>query len=398
MAEAGDQPLTIFCTNPSLNIATDFRIRFLVKRYGVKCGYVADTCPISIKHRFITFVIKSLRHSNSWTKWLIKKLIGHQKECCTPAWAENVLNKLSPKVIIFDWCKIAGTPTGALANAAAKRNIPLIAVPHGLNTMTNDYRSTVEIGEKVPAPWGKHLSQMDFVTVQHHDYGKWLTLCEVEPEKILVMGSTRFCHEWHEIYSELIPASLLRRKPGKLHIVYFDHLETFRLNTAAIEQTLNALLAMDDVELIVKPSTGANQYSSSLLKHSFHNGKDIHSNRLVEWSDIVMGSTSSILVEAHLQEKTLIYPRYFHENKQMFDEMGACLAVNDLAELTVALEKLHAEPGRIPYPQENVDAFLTEVAYGGSADRDVLGGYRQLVVAASEHRLKQGPNWNPIFD
>jgi UDP-N-acetylglucosamine 2-epimerase len=326
--------------------------------------------------------------------------LGHQNQLCSRKWAENVLKKLTAKVIVFDWCKLGSSPAGELANAAVQQNIPLIAVPHGLNCMTNDDRVNTQADNEPPARWGEYLRQMAFVIVQHQRHGKWMVECGVEPEKILVMGSTRFCSEWHAIYKSIIPADdgKLPKASSKLKIVYFDHTESLRLNVKAIEQALIEISKLDYVELIVKPTTGSNQYSSQAVQSISQSGVDIHSNKLVEWADVIMGSTSSILLEAFLYKKPLLYPRYFHENGQLYDQMNACIAVNDQSALLGAIEELHLSHCHIPYPEKNVEAFMTEILYGGNIDRDVLGEHRLAVIAAGTNSLRQKTDWNPAFD
>ena len=403
MAHEGDGPLSILCTDPYLDIHADFRIRFLRDAFGINCGYLEETAPRTLRHHLLNLGIDLMpitrNRSNSGNR-ILGALVGRQNNCCSKQWAENFVETRRPRAIIVDWSKTDGTPAGKIIDVAKARGIPVVAVPHGVNYMTNDLRTRKAVATGIPGLWGDALRPMSHVIVQHRRHGEWLTRCGVEPQKILIMGSTRYCREWRSIYDKIIPPSpsTLSNLGQKLKVVYFDHVAEIRMNVAAIESSLLAISKLEFVELIIKPTTAGNKFSSPTLREFSMNGEHIHSNTLIDWADVVMGTTTSMLLEAFLREKPLLYPRYFHENDQLFDEMNACLAVDDQEGLICALEKLRKNPAALPYARENVEAFLTEVLYGGKNDRDVLGEYRQAIVAAAEGRLHQAADWEPIFE
>ncbi|MEK9643925.1 MAG: hypothetical protein VW547_00135 [Alphaproteobacteria bacterium] len=400
MAESGDGPLAVLCTTPHYDVDGDFRLRHLAERYGVRHGHAGAESACSIGHRLVNRALERMRRTGNTNGALWRNLVRRQMDYCTADWARRLLEEWDVKTIVFDWCKPDGRLAAPIVESAVALGIPMLAVPHGVNYMTNDLRSTKAVKSGIPALWGEYLRRMDHVVVQHRRHGEWMVRSGVEVEKILVMGSTRFCGEWCAVYNRIVPPVPVlsqARGDGRLRIVYMDHNEVYRLDVEAIDDGLLALAEREDVDLAIKSGAAHNRYRYPRLRALGEQGDAMHSNALIDWADVVMGTTSSILLEAFLRGKALLYPRYFHENGQLFDEMGACLPVDNLEQLMAAVSRLHNAPDVLPYPETNVTAFLTEVIYGGKPDRDVLGEHREAVIAAAEGRLFQGANWEPVF-
>jgi 3-deoxy-D-manno-octulosonic-acid transferase len=90
---------------------------------------------------------------------------------------------------------------------------------------------------------------------------------------------------------------------------------------------------------------------------------------------------SSILVEPLKQGKPVLYLKYLHENTTQYEELGACWIINDETELKDALRSLRNDKTKVPYTEENVTRFLSEIIYGGQSERDVLGDYEDFIVS-----------------
>jgi hypothetical protein len=84
-----------------------------------------------------------------------------------------------------------------------------------------------------------------------------------------------------------------------------------------------------------------------------------------------------------MQGKPVLYLKYLHANTMLFEECGACWTMHNEAELEQALQSLRKESRGVPYGDENVNRFLSEVVYGGRNKRDVLGDYVQFLTNCS---------------
>lgn len=63
-----------------------------------------------------------------------------------------------------------------------------------------------------------------------------------------------------------------------------------------------------------------------------------------------------------------------------FEECGACWTIHNEAELERAIQSLRVKKMQVPYAQENVNKFLSDVVYGGHTKRDVLRDYVQFIT------------------
>jgi hypothetical protein len=64
----------------------------------------------------------------------------------------------------------------------------------------------------------------------------------------------------------------------------------------------------------------------------------------------------------------------------LFEECGACWTIDNERELRGALMSLKNKRMEVPYGDENVNRFLSEVVYGGRNERDVLKDYMQFIL------------------
>ena len=67
----------------------------------------------------------------------------------------------------------------------------------------------------------------------------------------------------------------------------------------------------------------------------------------------------------------------------LFEEAGACWTIHSEADLKAALRAFQLRKMDIPYSDENVNRFLSEVVYGGRNDRDVLKDYVEFIVGCT---------------
>jgi hypothetical protein len=111
------------------------------------------------------------------------------------------------------------------------------------------------------------------------------------------------------------------------------------------------------------------------------NVAEFSSVELCEWADVVMVIGSSILIEPLKQGKPVLYLKYLHENTTQYEELGACWTIHDETELKEALVSLRNDITNVPYTEEGVARFLSEIIYGGQSERDVLGDYENFIVS-----------------
>ena len=113
---------------------------------------------------------------------------------------------------------------------------------------------------------------------------------------------------------------------------------------------------------------------------------------LCEWADVLLNVGSSVITEALMKGKPALYLKYLHENTTLFEELGSCWTINNEDELEKALLSLQNDKNNVPYNEESVAAFVSDIVHGGDTDSDVLGRYEEFIVnsavARQDTRLK----------
>jgi hypothetical protein len=144
---------------------------------------------------------------------------------------------------------------------------------------------------------------------------------------------------------------------------------------------------LDDIEVVVKPHTRTGKEAGFYENLPLNNVADISSVELCEWADVTLVIASSILIEALVQAKPVLYLKYLHGNTTLYEDMGACWQINNETELKNALWSLQANKKKVPYSDENVQKFLSEIIYGGQKERAVLQDYQQFILNC-EHKTE----------
>ena len=149
-----------------------------------------------------------------------------------------------------------------------------------------------------------------------------------------------------------------------------------------VEDSIEKINGLEFVHLLFKPQTRSNKLFVDLspaVEISYSNSID-----LIKWSDVAIILQSSIMIEALLQGKAVIYPRFFHGDRTLFEEFGACWTVDSYEELEDALKTLKKNPAYKPYSNRNIERFLSEIVYNGVYGRDILGDYKDFILGVSK--------------
>ena len=206
-------------------------------------------------------------------------------------------------------------------------------------------------------------------------------------EKVVVLGSARFCGEWIAQNREVMPRMIesTGRDPERLRVVFMPSKPRCRIDVERMHNTIDLLASLSEIEAVVKPHTRIGREAHLFDDMQLPNVSHVLTSELCEWTDVVLIIGSSVITEALMQGKPVLYLKYLHANTMLFEECGACWTIHNEAELEHALQSLRKESRGVPYGDENVNRFLSEVVYGGRNKRDVLGDYVQFLTNCSVH-------------
>jgi UDP-N-acetylglucosamine:LPS N-acetylglucosamine transferase len=401
-----NRPAVVYCLNPQYDIHNDYRLRFL-KEQGipVESIYDAFSHKLNMLHHAMRFLYmwlfakgRKLDYDKQISRWglLLSRqgrldLLRHnlrklgnklfkltRKIFYTKNWARNILEQNSARVLCFDHIIHNHYVVAVLQRAAKEMSIPTIALPHGVYLYTNE---SSKAKSTVKQRFSK-FDHFDYVVVQNHLRKNVLVRSGIAEDKIVVLGSARFCDEWIEQNMKILPRIINAnaKRTEKLKIVFLTSKPQCRVDMERMLNTFNILANLRDIELMLKPHTRMAENPYLFDNLPITDASDILTAELCEWADVVLVIGTSVMTEALMQGKPVLYLKYLHGNIMLFEECGACWTIHDEAELAHAIQSLRVKKMDMPYAEENVDKFLSEVVYGGRTKRDVLRDYVQFIT------------------
>ncbi|MGD8992088.1 MAG: hypothetical protein PVI00_11610 [Desulfobacterales bacterium] len=392
-------PVAVYCLNPEYDLQRDYRLQFL-KQLDVKVSFIYDEFDQTLGskcriHRLIgktcfDVVNKIDNRSRSSTANIVaavrrfaqkigKKSFKHSRaNFYNVPWARNFLEQSGAQALCFDHINPDRYIAEIFLTAAAEKSIPTIALPHGVFIYTNNF---VRIGSDVTDRYDK-FNRFDYVITQNELRRDVLVSAGVHREKILVMGSARYCNEWMTQNKKILPRTMKldMKRQGRLRAVFMTTQFVYRIDVKRMLKTFDLLSEIEGIDAVVKPHTRTGKEAKVYENIPLTNVADISSVELCEWADVVMVIGSSIIIEPFKQGKPVLYLKYLHENKTQYEELGASWTIHNESELKNALLSLQDDVTSVPYTDENVNRFLSEIIYGGRGERDVLADYESFIV------------------
>ena len=397
-------PVAVYCINPKYDIAGDYRLRFL-KKLGVTVDYIYNSFDqksgwLHRRLRFLFLWILNLNNKlgpdrqrcnpNLLTivRWLIEK-VGFQiyrltrRRYYDTNWARHVIATSKAQALCFDHIKPKLYVLDVLLKAAKELSIPTLALPHGIYLYTNEF---VKIRPK-PMERSDKFNRFDYIIVQNQLRKEVLAKAGVHADKIIVLGSARYCTEWMKQNNQIIPYRIKpnKRHAGKLKVVFMTSKPQCRMDISRMKDTLAMLSNLKNIEVMIKPHTRISEEGPIFKDLRLPIASDILSAELCEWADVVLVVASSIITEVLVRRKPALYLKYLHENTTLFEELKACWIIHNETELNHALQFLQSRKAAVPYAAQDVDNFLLENIFGGKNEKDVLADYEKFIVNCTVH-------------
>jgi hypothetical protein len=398
-------PVAVFCLNPEYDLHRDYRLRFL-KKQGVKVNYIFDQFGwgLGLTHLImrliarICFAVANRLDNHSRTLFAAglatlqkrAKKIGkkYYKRCREKfydiSWARNIIKQSGARIVCFDHVNPNRYVVNILLTAAGEKSIPAVALPHGVFIYTNNFVRTGSIEESRY----EKFNGFDYIITQNNLRKEILARAGVNKEKISVMGSARYCREWMAQNRRILPRTMksATESSGRLKAVFMTTRFAYRVDVERMLETFDLLSELKGLEIVVKPHTRSGEEAKVYDSISLTNVYEFSSVELCEWADVMLVIGSSILIETLVQRKPVLYLKYLHGNITQYEELGACWTIHNEAELKNALLSLQENKMNLPYTDENIDRFLSEIIYGGRGERDILGDYENFIVSKASNK------------
>jgi hypothetical protein len=140
---------------------------------------------------------------------------------------------------------------------------------------------------------------------------------------------------------------------------------------------------MDGVELAIKPHTRSGNEVDIFSSVEANLWEDVSSVELCEWADVVLVIASSIMLEALIQGKPVLYLKYLHANTTIYEDRGACWPIHSDDELMAALSAIRDGRATLPYSTASAQEFIDDVVYRGESGSDILQLYVDFITRAA---------------
>jgi len=394
--------VAVYCINPRYDIGNDYRLKFLIEQ-GVKVESIYDAfdqemngLQHAMRHLFKWFFAKGNKFSYHYGKrFLLLSRVNHiaaeiigrilyemtRISLYKESWAHYFLEKSKAKALCFDHILPSRYVVNVLLRAANEKSIPTLALPHGIYLYTTTFNKVRFTSRQR----FYKFNRFDYVVVQNHLRKDVLISSGIARERIIVLGSARFCGEWIGQNKKILPRMIdsTGRDPERLKVVFMPSKPRCKIDLERMHKTINLLASISEIEAVVKPHTRIGREAHLFDNMQLPNVSHVLTSELCEWADVVLIIGSSVITEALMQGKPVLYLKYLHANTMLFEECGACWTIHNEAELEQALQSLKEKSMNVPYGDENVTRFLSEVVYGGRNKRDVLGDYVQFITNCS---------------
>ena len=195
----------------------------------------------------------------------------------------------------------------------------------------------------------------------------------MDKNKILVCGSGRFSPEWLEIYKQITNCQSMKNL--NIKVIYFEGI----YNDQLLEKELIKYLSkLDYIDLTVKAHL--EEFSNKqiidrkekklLLDHS------TPSTKLINENDIIIGTFSSILVDAFIMKKTVIYPKFLineDEIEILYSGKDFTFDCSNHKEVSDVILKYKNK--QLNLNEKNLDSFMKDFVYGNKNKDTILNDY-----------------------
>jgi hypothetical protein len=150
-----------------------------------------------------------------------------------------------------------------------------------------------------------------------------------------------------------------------------------------LRATCDLLAETEGIDVRIKPHTRTGGERHLFAANKLRDESATLTAELCEWADVALVVGSSVITEALMRKKTVLYLKYLHNNTTLFEELGACRTIYDEEELRQVLTSLRAEGNPGFYSEAAVTKFISDIVHGGMATDDVLGSYEAFLTAHS---------------
>ncbi|MFZ1813838.1 MAG: hypothetical protein WBO55_02825 [Rhizobiaceae bacterium] len=294
-----------------------------------------------------------------------------------------MLDDYKPDIIAFDWHGIAPRRLRfghfgyqEIVLWAHANKVPIVSLPHGL-VLYNQ-----------PQAREANMGVYHTLFVESEERRQTLLRLGGALPRIYVGGSPRYAPVWVERVARDLASTIPANPaiPGRVNIVYFGKKQVYDYDFARQNEWLAHLAAHPAVDLVIQPHPRGQRsaaFDSLARLPNVRIDARTPATALIGDAGMVSTLTSSVMVEAVVRGREILYPRFFNTVVTRFEERNACVSLDAMEATYPAIDRFLAGE-RVP--RVNYDKFLKETVFGGG-DEDTIGRIcRHIEEIARENR------------
>lgn len=373
----------------------DYRVEFLKKLKGVRIAHLRDLLSLVefTKWRLQTLLLVRSSY-RSFLGPLVKVLarLYHAKRrestwlLTTRCLLERTFPDGKKGVVVFDWIErnseICVEWVEILVGTARSQGLGTISLPHGDSPHASQLIRHGEWQLKPDTSFSA-AGMFDKVVVPNE-------LCSqrfrpfLDNQKLIVLGSPRYCEEWLAKLATLMPSSPLKRSDSRLKVVIFLRKANFTTFWEEVGEVVQMIATFPGVELAIKPHTRGG-WKQSLTKDTALRrltnvtmiGDNIHSIHLLQWADVIIDLATSVAYEAIRTGKPVLAADYLHAGRSAAAAYMPEIELHCRDDVYEKINELLTNGSQSHYIEVNRQRFIKEML--DVPGQDVLSHYVALL-------------------
>jgi CDP-glycerol glycerophosphotransferase (TagB/SpsB family) len=145
-----------------------------------------------------------------------------------------------------------------------------------------------------------------------------------------------------------------------------------------VVQIINQCAMIKNTKLVIKPHTRGMDIAEikHLVDGSVINAEKHSSSEVIQWADIVLFTGSSIIFEAMILEKRVLYLAALQKYRSIFDDLPGIAKFNGNRSIEAALNMVQDQN----YPHARIRDFVIEHAYHREPSGDICANFVDLLI------------------
>ena len=356
----------------------NLNVDYLIKKHSIKIHFLNNEKKnLGYLFNFLIYKLNEL-DSNKIIMRLRDNLITFLTKISIKLNKKSILESIDnlwvlkrPQYIFADYINTIIPPFSYISQRCANEKIKLINLPHGINIFIEQAANELRVNylKNMIKKSEEMKCYYDYIITPNVNDFEHLLSVGYPKKKIFILGSMRYSNNWIRCLTEefsIKTLDYLNINKRKIIVIFLNKL-LYGGNSSNIKKIIE--ISMNYGFVIIKPHTRKMKinFIKDILKNkNIFLASKIDSNTLINNLDIAVFWGSSIALQAIMQKKKVIYAKFAHNKKTIYDEYLKNFTAEDLNDYHRILKELIASND----PMENSILKNIEKKYikGGSSE------------------------------